>query len=112
MNSYKGLQQGQILMVDFNPTSGHEQKGYRPALVVSNSDFNQLCGGMVKLMPITSNTKPFPLPLALPYLINIHGVVELDQERTLDLSDRGFKVVDEVTTDFMEKLKKVNFATY
>ena len=112
MNSYKGLQQGQILMVDFNPTSGHEQKGYRPALVVSNSDFNQLCGGMVKLMPITSNPKPFPLHLALPYLNNIHGVVELDQERTLYLSDRGFKVVDEVTTDFMEKLKKVNFATY
>ena len=112
MNSYKGLQQGQILMVDFNPTSGHEQKGYRPALVVSNSDFNQLCGGMVKLMPITSNTKPFPLILAGNFFNIFLVFVELDQERTLDLSDRGFKVVDEVTTDFMEKLKKVNFATY
>lgn len=112
MNSYKDLQQGQILMVDFNPTNGHEQKGYRLALVMSNSDFNQLCGGMVKVMPITSNMKPFPLHLVLPRLNNIHGVVELDQERTLDLSDRGFKVVDEVPTDFIENVKKVNFATY
>lgn len=112
MNSYKDLQQGQILMVDFNPTNGHEQKGYRPALVMSNSDFNQLCGGMVKVMPITSNMKPFPLHLVLPRLNKIHGVVELDQERTLDLSDRGFKVVDEVPTDFIENVKKVNFATY
>lgn len=112
MNSYKDLQQGQILMVDFNPTNGHEQKGYRPALVMSNSDFNQLCGGMVKVMPITSNMKPFPLHLVLPRLNNIRGVVELDQERTLDLSDRGFKVVDEVPTDFIENVKKVNFATY
>ncbi|WP_267201683.1 type II toxin-antitoxin system PemK/MazF family toxin [Limosilactobacillus kribbianus] len=112
MNSYKDLQQGQIVMVDFNPTNGHEQKGYRPAFIMSNSDFNQLCGGMVKVCPITSNEKPFPLHLKLPALDNIHGVVELDQERTLDLSDRKFKVVDQAPTEFIEKVKKINFATY
>lgn len=111
-NSYRDLQQGQIVMVDFNQTSGHEQKGYRPALIMSNSDFNQLCGGMVKLIPITSNEKKFPLHLKLPVLDNIHGVVELDQERTLDLSDRKFKVVDQVPTEFIETVKKVNFTTY
>ncbi|WP_076461428.1 type II toxin-antitoxin system PemK/MazF family toxin [Limosilactobacillus caccae] len=112
MNSYKKLQQGQILMVDFNPPNGHEQKGYRPALVISNNDFNQLCGGMVKVIPITSNEKAFPLHLKLPVLDNIHGVVELDQERTLDLSNRKFKVVDQVPPEFTETVKKINFATY
>ena len=34
------LEQGDIIYVDFNPQSGHEQKGTRPVLVISNNDFN------------------------------------------------------------------------
>lgn len=112
MNSYKDLHQGQVLMVNFNPTNGHEQKGYRPALVISNSDFNQLCGGMVKVVPITSNKRSFPLHLELPAVDNVHGVAELDQERTLDLSNRKFKIIDEVPNEFIKNVKKIIFATY
>ena len=104
MESYKGLKQGQIVKISLDPTEGHEQQGYRPALIVSNNDFNQLCGGMVKIMPITSNEKYFPLHIKLPKLDNIHGVVELEHERSLDLSFRSFKLVDEVPEDFLADL--------
>lgn len=112
MKSYKDLAQGMIIMVSLNPIEGHEQDGYRPALVVSNNDFNQLCGGMVKIMPITSNEKYFPLHVKLPKLDNIHGVVELEHERSLDLSFRSFELVDEVPQEFLADLLKKNSATY
>ena len=112
MESYKGLKQGQIVKISLDPTEGHEQQGYRPALIVSNNDFNQLCGGMVKIMPITSNEKYFPLHIKLPKLDNIHGVVELEHERSLDLSFRSFKLVDEVPEDFLADLLKKNSDKY
>ncbi len=112
INNYKELSQGQIIKVSFDPGKGHEQKKTRPAIVLSNDDFNQLCGGMVKVAPITSNTKYFPLHIKLPALENVHGVVELDQERTLDLSDRSFELLDEVPQSFLADVLKVNNATY
>ncbi|MBM6813056.1 type II toxin-antitoxin system PemK/MazF family toxin [Limosilactobacillus reuteri] len=112
MESYKGLKQGQIVKISLDPTEGHEQQGYRPALIVSNNDFNQLCGGMVKIMPITSNEKHFPLHVKLPQLENIHGVVELEHERSLDLSFRSFKLVDKVSQEFLADILRKNSATY
>lgn len=62
MQDYKkALKQGDIIMMNFNPTKGHEQSRYRPALIVSNDDFNMMCGGMIKVVAITSNEKDFPL---------------------------------------------------
>ena len=33
-------EQGDILFIEFTPQAGHEQKGKRPAIVVSNYLFN------------------------------------------------------------------------
>jgi len=34
--------QGDIILLDFDPQTGHEQKGRRPAYIASNHDFAQL----------------------------------------------------------------------
>jgi hypothetical protein len=39
--------------MDFTPTKGHEQQGYRPAIVVSNANFNNFARG-VALVSVTS----------------------------------------------------------
>ena len=44
----KCLKQGDVIYMNFSPTKGHEQEGYRPALVVSNDDYNKMCGGMIR----------------------------------------------------------------
>jgi mRNA interferase MazF len=49
------ITQGDIVLVDFNPTRGHEQKGVRPAVVVSSPDFT--LSGMVIVCPVTSVIK-------------------------------------------------------
>ena len=46
-------QQGDLVAMDFDPQSGHEQKGRRPALVVSKEIFNQATG-LAICCPITN----------------------------------------------------------
>lgn len=76
MNRFQAPKQGDILWVNLNPTQGHEQQGKRPVLVVSNDDFNELCGGMVKIASITSTMRPFPLHVQVPAGLPIHGMVK------------------------------------
>lgn len=106
MYPYKNIKQGQILKVSLDPTKGHEQSGWRPALVVSNDDFNKYNGGIIKVVPITSNTKPFPLhlPLPLPHNLATSGVVEIEHERALDLGTRSYKFVETVSEEFLEDI--------
>ena len=51
VNSYIPKQKD-IVLLDFTPTKGHEQKGYRLAIVISNDTFNKNTK-MVILCPIT-----------------------------------------------------------
>jgi mRNA interferase MazF len=48
---------GEVWMVDFDPTKGHEQAGRRPALVVSVDAFNKSPAGLAIVLPITSKAK-------------------------------------------------------
>lgn len=42
-----------IILLDFNPQSGHEIQKKRPALVLSNDAFNRMTG-LAMVCPITS----------------------------------------------------------
>lgn len=112
MKNFKAPKQGQILWVNLNPTKGHEQRGRRPVLVVSNNDFNKLCGGMVKVVIVTHTMRPFPLHLELPKGLPINGMVKLEQERAIDLSYRGYEYVCDVPSEFMKKVLKIVSWTY
>lgn len=48
---------GDVWLMDFNPTRGHEQSGIHPALVVSVNLFNQGPAGLIVVLPITSKQK-------------------------------------------------------
>lgn len=104
--------QGDILWVNLNPTQGHEQRGRRPVIVLSNDDFNELCGGMVKVASITSTMRKFPLHIPLPDNLPIHGMIKLEQERSVDLSYRGFEYACHVSPDFMNSVLQVVGKTY
>ena len=54
------VKQGDIIKINFNPNKGHEQAGYRPALVVSNNIYNNQTK-MTIVCPITNTTKVFTL---------------------------------------------------
>lgn len=84
--------QGEVWMLDFDPTRGHEQAGRRPALVVSENRLNYGPSGLVIAIPITSKAKGIPfhvavLPpeggLTLPSFIKCEDIRSVDKERLL-----------------------------
>jgi mRNA interferase MazF len=54
----KVVQRGQVWLADFNPTRGREQRGVRPALVISSDLFNRGRAGLVIAAPFTTTPRP------------------------------------------------------
>jgi mRNA interferase MazF len=76
-----------LLLVDLEPVRGTEQKGIRPALVVSDPDMNSLTRRVV-VCPITRNPHPWPTKVFLPSGLAVEGAVLVDQVRSIDRSSR------------------------
>jgi mRNA interferase MazF len=79
--------QGDIVEFDFSPAEGHEPKGRRPALVVSNAHFN-VGTSMTLVCPITTIDNGFPLHFRLPENLHTYGFVVVEQVRAFDLQTR------------------------
>jgi len=83
----------------FSPTSGHEQRGRRPVLIVSPEAFNRVTKVPV-VLPITgggnfARTAGFAVSLR-DAGTKTTGIVRCDQPRTLDLKARGEKKLEAV----------------
>lgn len=93
--------QGDIVYLDFNSIKGHEQKGFRPAVVISTNVFNQNTK-MVIVCPITSNEKEFPTHYKLEDTKNIHGSVLCEHIRSIDYEIRNLKFAEKLSdNDFL-----------
>jgi mRNA-degrading endonuclease toxin of MazEF toxin-antitoxin module len=100
------MKRGEIWLVSLDPTSGHEQKGRRPVLIVSPEAFNRMARLPV-VLPITSGnfarTAGFAVPLAGAGT-KTTGVVRCDQPRTLDFAARGGKKLESVPDAIMDEV--------
>ena len=54
------LEQGDVILVDFNPSVGHEPAKLRPAVVVSGYGFNSRAN-LVAVVPTTTKDNGYPL---------------------------------------------------
>lgn len=91
---------GEYVAVNLSPAEGHEQQGYRPALVVSETKLNR--HGLVWALPIT-NTLHGPGRFILPDGEPVQGAVLFTQIRSLDLSARSFVRKGEASDDVLEE---------
>lgn len=97
---------GELVWIDFDPTRGHEQKGKRPALVISEKIYNNKAGLML-VCPITSQEKGYPFEV--PITGKISGAVIVDQIRLLDWKERSLKRIGKApTAAFLEVIEKLN----
>lgn len=92
--------QGDIIYLDFDPQSGHEQRGRRPALVVSNSLFNRL-SSLNMVCPITHTDKRHPFHIRLRGTAKIDGVILCDQARMLDVAARKAAFVEKAPDELV-----------
>lgn len=98
--------QGDIVFLDFNPTKGHEQQGFRPAIIISNDIFN-INTKMVIVCPITSNEKEFPTHYKLENTKKVKGSVLCEHIRSIDYEVRKLKFVEKSSTNDFENIKNL-----
>ena len=77
---------GDIVWLQFNPQSGHEQSGKRPALTLSPKEYNQKVG-LAIFCPITNQEKGYPFEVKVGSN-KISGVILADQVKSLDWRKR------------------------
>jgi mRNA interferase MazF len=94
---------GDIVWLNFNPKSGHEQAGLRPALVLSPKDYNQKVG-LALFCPITSIKKGFPFEVIIPEGLKVQGVILSDHVKSLDWRIRKAKFVCKVGKETMKEV--------
>ena len=103
------LNQGEIILLDFNPQSGHEQAGYRPAVVISTKYYN-LITGLVIVCPITRTPDKFPLHIPLDNRTKTKGFVLCEHIKALDLSSRGYKRVENIPANILKEIIDVVYS--
>ena len=97
------IRQGDIIKLNFNPQSGHEQAGYRPALIVSNDVFNQKTN-LVIVCPISNTTNDFPLHVKLDNRTSTTGSVLCQHIKSLDIVSRGYVFVERLPDDLLQEV--------
>ena len=94
------VKQGDIIWLDFNPQIGHEQKGRRPALVLSNETFNSF-SRLAIVCPITNTDKNHPFHVKLDNRTKTKGVILCDQAKTSDINARNYEFIEKVPNDIL-----------
>ena len=97
------VKQGDIIKLSLSPTAGHEQSGYRPAVVVSNN-FIIAKTNIVYVAPITNTTRHFPLHVVLDERTKTTGVILCEQVKAVDLSVRPFTNVERLPSDILDEV--------
>ncbi len=103
------VKQGDIIKLNFNPQSGHEQAGYRPAVVVSNNFFNGITN-LTIVCPITNTNRPFPLHVVLDERTKTTGSVLCEQLKAVDLENRSYEFIESVPGDLLNNIIHKIFA--
>jgi len=99
--------QGDICWITLNPQSGHEQKGRRPALVVSNKEYNRITGLSI-CCPITNTDNKFPLHVKISGCTTT-GFIMVEHLRSLDYKSRQAKFIERLDEDtLIEVLSRIN----
>jgi len=89
--------------VDFDPTKGREQAGYRPAVVISQTAFNRK-RNLVFVCPVTGSTRHLRFRVLLDDRTETQGDIICEQVRVIDLLARKCKVVEQLPKDLLKQV--------
>jgi mRNA interferase MazF len=99
-------QKGDFVTVTFDPQSGHEQRGRRPALVVSNSLFNRHTG-LAIVCPLTNTERNFPFHVAIVNDPSVTGFVMVEQVKSIDFHARKAKRIGKASDSVLEEVLSI-----
>jgi mRNA interferase MazF len=97
---------GDFVALTFDPQSGHEQRGRRPALVVSNDLFNKATGLCIAC-PVTSTRRDYPFHVSIPEGQDVNGVVMVEQVKSIDFRSRGVKRIGSASEPVLQEVLSI-----
>ena len=97
---------GDFIAVTFDPQSGHEQKGRRPALVVSNTLFNEQTG-LAIVCPLTTTDRGYPFHVAITESIHVKGFVMVEQVKSIDYRARQAKPIGKASDVLLDEVLSI-----
>ncbi|MDD2509871.1 MAG: type II toxin-antitoxin system PemK/MazF family toxin [Syntrophomonas sp.] len=112
-NNFNNLEFGDIIKINFSPSKGHEQRGYRPGLVISDPVKQKELNGIVTVIPITNSISTFFTRVNLDkYNIQTKGDILMDQIKVLDLSERQYDFIEKAPKEVLNKCNIIFNAIY
>lgn len=103
------VKQGSILKINFYPQAGHEQAGYRLAVVISNEIFNEKTKLSI-VCPITNTDNHFPLHIPLDSRTKTTGVILCEHLKALDLNSRTYQVIERLPQEILNKVINIIYS--
>jgi len=97
---------GDFVAVTFDHQSGHEQKGRRPALVVSNTLFNEQVG-LAIVCPLTTIDRGYPFHVAVTNNPQISGFVMVEQVKSIDYVTRKAKRIVKASNELLDEVLSI-----
>jgi mRNA interferase MazF len=94
---------GDIVKLNFSPQEGHEQAGYRPALILSPARYNQI-SSLALMCPITNQSKGWRFEVELDEQMHTTGVVLSDRLKSFDWRARQVKFVERAPDELVEEV--------
>ena len=97
---------GDVVWTELDPVLGTEQGGRRPAVVLTDREFNIRDKRSI-ICPITRNLSPWPTKVILPEGMKTKGAVLVDQVRNVTRSERGFRFIERAPDELVETVRSV-----
>ena len=94
---------GDFVALTLDPQFGHERRGRRSALVISNDLFNRHTG-LCMVCPITSTKRDYPFHVAIPDGLEVTGFVMAEQVKTLDFRARNAKRIERTLESVLQEV--------
>ncbi len=98
--------QGDIIAITFDPQSGHEQKGRRPAFVISKNLFNRKTA-MAMVCPITNTERGFPFHVPVPVNSKFSGFIMVEQVKSVDFRSRRAKRIEHASDELLSEVLSI-----
>lgn len=97
---------GDFVALNFDPQSGHEQKGRRPALVISNHLFNKHTG-LALVCPLTNTNRNFPFHVPVPIDSKLTGFVMVEQVKSVDYRSRNANFIERASAETLNEVLSI-----
>ena len=96
--------QGDIVLLSFDPSSGKEIMKRRPAYVISRKIFNEHTG-LAIIAPISGNVRGITLEVVLPDELKTKGAILVHQLKSLDFNERDVVFIEKMLQKEIEEIK-------